>query len=169
MIDKDVFVGPLTVIRADQRRPDGKVAPIRIEEEVNIQDGVIVHSGPGAAVTIGARTSVAHGVVIHGPCIVGKECFLAIRSLLYSATLEDHVWVDMKALVMRATLPASRWCPPATSFAGFLTRGGSDWSRTRKGSLWKTYWLQTRVCGWTTWNSGARRNRSNHPPKAQGF
>ena len=121
MIDKDVFVGPLTVIRADQRGPDGKVAPIKIGEEVNIQDGVIVHSGPGAAVTIGARTSVAHGVVIHGPCIIGQECFLAIRSLLYSATLEDHVWVDMKALVMRATLAAFTMVP-----AGNVVRGLPD-------------------------------------------
>jgi carbonic anhydrase/acetyltransferase-like protein (isoleucine patch superfamily) len=120
-IDKDVFVGPLTVIRADQRGPDGKVAPIKIEEEVNIQDGVIVHSGPGASVTIGSKTSVAHGVVIHGPCTVGRGCFLAIRSLLYSATLEDHIWLGMGALVMRATLPSFTMVP-----AGNVIRGVPD-------------------------------------------
>jgi carbonic anhydrase/acetyltransferase-like protein (isoleucine patch superfamily) len=120
-IDKDVFVGPLTVIRADQRGPDGKVAPIKIEEEVNIQDGVIVHSGPGASVTIGTKTSVAHGVVIHGPCTIGRGCFLAIRSLLYSATLEDHIWLGMGALVMRATLPSFTMVP-----AGNVIRGVPD-------------------------------------------
>jgi len=120
-IDKDVFVGPLTVIRADQRGPDGKVAPIKIEEEVNIQDGVIIHSGPGASVTVGSKTSVAHGVVIHGPCIIGRGCFLAIRSLLYSATLEDNIWLGMGALVMRATLPSFTMVP-----AGNVIRGLPD-------------------------------------------
>jgi carbonic anhydrase/acetyltransferase-like protein (isoleucine patch superfamily) len=105
-IGKDVFVGPLTVIRADQRGPDGKVGLIKIEEEVNIQDGVIIHSHPGTSVTIGTRTSIAHGVVIHGPCTVGQACFLAIRAILYGATIEDHVWLGIGALVMRTTLPS---------------------------------------------------------------
>lgn len=105
-IAKDVFVGPLTVIRADQRGPDGKVGFIKLEEEVNIQDGVIIHSNPGTSVIIGPRTSLAHGVVIHGPCTVGQACFLAIRSILYSANLEDNVWLGMGALVMRTALPS---------------------------------------------------------------
>jgi carbonic anhydrase/acetyltransferase-like protein (isoleucine patch superfamily) len=105
-ISRDVFVGPLTVIRADQRGPDGKVAPIQIDTEVNIQDGVIIHSDPGASVFIGPKTSVAHSVIIHGPCTIGRECFLAIGSSLYKATLEDHVWLGMRALVKLVTLPA---------------------------------------------------------------
>ncbi|MBW1779766.1 MAG: hexapeptide transferase [Deltaproteobacteria bacterium] len=105
-IAKDVFVGPLTVIRADQRGPEGKVAPIKISEAVNIQDGVIIHSDPGASVTIGPKTSVAHGVIIHGPCTIGRECFLALGASLYKATLEDHVWLGMGALAKLVTLPA---------------------------------------------------------------
>ena len=120
-IAKDVFVGPLTVIRADQRGPDGKVGLIKIEEEVNIQDGVIIHSHPGASLTIGPRTSIAHGVAIHGPCTVGQECFLAIRSILYSATLEDHVWLGMGSLVMRTALPSFTKVP-----VGKVIRGLPD-------------------------------------------
>ncbi len=106
LISEDVFVGPLTVIRADQRGPDGKVAPIQIDREVNIQDGVIIHSDPGASVIIGAKTSVAHGVIIHGPCTIGQECFLALGASLYKTTLEDHVWLGMGALAKLVTLPA---------------------------------------------------------------
>jgi carbonic anhydrase/acetyltransferase-like protein (isoleucine patch superfamily) len=106
LISKDVFVGPLSVIRADQRGPDGKVAPIQIDREVNIQDGVIIHSDPGASVIIGARTSVAHGVIIHGPCTIGQECFLALGTSLYKTTLEDHVWMGMGAVAKLVTLPA---------------------------------------------------------------
>jgi len=105
-ISEDVFVGPLTVIRADQRGPDGKVAPIQIDREVNIQDGVIIHSDPGASVIIGAKTSVAHGVIIHGPCTIGQECFLALGASLYKTTLEDNVWVGMGAVAKLVTVPA---------------------------------------------------------------
>ena len=120
-IGKDVFVGPLTVIRSDERGPDGKVTPIVIGEEVNIQDGVIIHSQGGALVTIGARTSVAHGVAIHGPCEIGEECFLAMRCTIYSATLEARVWVSMNALVMRTRIQAHYYVP-----AGSIIRSSSD-------------------------------------------
>ncbi|MGD2030322.1 MAG: hypothetical protein PVG86_10350 [Desulfobacterales bacterium] len=103
-IDRDVFVGPLTVIRADQRGPDGKVAPIQIDREVNIQDGVTIHTDPGASVIIGPKTTVAHGVIIHGPCDIGRECFLAIGACLYKTTLEDHVWVGIGSIAKLVTL-----------------------------------------------------------------
>jgi carbonic anhydrase/acetyltransferase-like protein (isoleucine patch superfamily) len=104
IIAKNAFIAPLAVIRADERGPDGSVAPIVIGEEVNVQDGVIIHSHGGATVTIGARTAVAHGAAIHGPCTIGEDCFLAMRCCLYSATLANEVWVGMNALVMRATI-----------------------------------------------------------------
>ena len=104
IIGKDVFVGPLTVIRADQRGADGKVAPIEIGEEVNIQDGVIIHTDPGASVIIGARTSVAHGAILHGPCTIGQECFISVRATLYKITLEDRVWVGIGAIAKMVTL-----------------------------------------------------------------
>jgi carbonic anhydrase/acetyltransferase-like protein (isoleucine patch superfamily) len=103
-IDRDVFVGPLTVIRADQRGPDGKVAPIQIDREVNIQDGVIIHTDPGASVMIGFKTTVAHGAIIHGPVTIGQECFIAIRASLYKVTLEDHVWLGIGAIAKLVTL-----------------------------------------------------------------
>lgn len=105
-IEKDVFVGPMTVIRADQRGPDEKVAPIQIDREVNIQDGVIIHADPGASVIIGAKTAVAHGVVIHGPCTIGRECFIAIRASLYKVTLENNVFIGIGAIAKLVTLQA---------------------------------------------------------------
>lgn len=104
IIEEDVFVGPMAVIRADHRGPDEKVAPIKIEREVNIQDGVIIHADPGASVKIGPRTTVAHGVVIHGPCTIGRECFIAIGASLYKITLEDNVWIGIGAIAKLVTL-----------------------------------------------------------------
>ena len=121
IIEKDVFVGPLAVIRADERGPDGKVMPIIIGEEVNIQDGVIIHSHGGTSVTIGARSSIAHGVTIHGPCTIGEECFLAVRATVYNTTLEDNVWIGMAAAVMRSKLEQYTYVP-----SGAIVRSKHD-------------------------------------------
>jgi carbonic anhydrase/acetyltransferase-like protein (isoleucine patch superfamily) len=126
IIEKDVFIGPLAVIRADERGSDGKVKPIIIGEEVNIQDGVIIHSHGGSGVEIGARSSIAHGVTIHGPCSIGTECFLAVRATVYSATLEDNVWVGMAAVVMRAKLEQFTYVP-----AGAIVRSPNDVGKLR--------------------------------------
>lgn len=120
-IAKDVFVGPLTIIRADQRGKDEKMSYIRIGEEVNIQDGVIIHGTPGSSVTIGAMTSIAHGVVIHGPCAVGHSCFLAIRSILYDANLDNNVWLGMGSLVMNTNIQSFSMIP-----VGKVIRSHSD-------------------------------------------
>lgn len=126
VVGKDVFIGPLAVVRADERGPDGSVKPIVIGDEVNLQDGVIIHTHGGASVTIGARTSVAHGVAIHGPCSIGEDCFLAMRCTVYSATLESNVWIGMSAIIMRATLEHNTYVP-----AGSVIRSHRDISGRR--------------------------------------
>ena len=120
-IGKNVFIAPLAVIRSDERGPDGTVSPIILEEECNIQDGVIIHSHGGDIVRIGARTSVGHGVAIHGPCVIGEDCFLAMRSTLYSVNLENSVWIGMNATVMRITLEAFTYVP-----AGSVIKSGKE-------------------------------------------
>ena len=120
-IGKNVFIAPLAVIRSDERGPDGQVTPIVLEEECNIQDGVIIHSHGGDIVRIGARTSVGHGVAIHGPCVIGEYCFLAMRSTLYSVNLENSVWIGMNATVMRITLEAFTYVP-----AGSVINSGKE-------------------------------------------
>jgi carbonic anhydrase/acetyltransferase-like protein (isoleucine patch superfamily) len=120
-IGKNVFVAPLAVIRADEPGTNGKVSPIVLEEECNIQDGVIIHSHGGSEVVIGARTSVAHGAAIHGPCRIGEGSFIAMRGTLYSASLENSVWVGMNATVMRVTLDAFSYVP-----AGAIIRSKHD-------------------------------------------
>ncbi len=120
-IGQDVFVGPLAVIRGDEPGADGKIKPVVIEAGTNIQDGVIIHSMGGTSVRIGPKASIAHGVVIHGPCVVGKECFVALRTVIYSATIEDFVWVGMGSIIMRATIPSHIMVP-----AGAVIRSQGD-------------------------------------------
>ena len=67
-----VFIGPNVVIRADEVDNNGEVKPIVVEAECNVQDGVIIHALAGAPVRIGSRTSLTHGSIVHGPCILGE-------------------------------------------------------------------------------------------------
>lgn len=70
---------------------------------------------------VGPKASIAHGVVIHGPCEIGEGCFLALRAVLYSATLEDYVWVGIGAIIMRATILSHTKVP-----AGSIIRSQED-------------------------------------------
>ena len=120
-VGKNVFIAPLTVIRADEPGADGKVAPIILEEECNIQDGVIMHSPGGASVIIGKNSTLAHGAAVHGPCHIKEGCFVAMRATLYSASLEPSVWIGMNATIMRVTLDAYSYVP-----AGFVINSQRD-------------------------------------------
>lgn len=65
-----------TVIRGD-------VHSIRIGNDVNIQDGAIVHcTYQKAPVSIGNKVSIAHAAIIHG------------------CTIHDHVLIGMGAIIM---------------------------------------------------------------------
>jgi len=120
-IGPNVYIGPLTVIRADEPDPEGKVHPVIIEKDTCIQDGVIIHARAGTEVRIGPKVNVAHGAIIHGPCRIGGGCFIALRGTIYSATLEESVWVGIGAIIMRATVPANTMVP-----AGSIVRDNSD-------------------------------------------
>ncbi|WP_163339945.1 carbonate dehydratase [Desulfopila sp. IMCC35008] len=120
-VGKNVFIAPLAVVRSDEPGHDGKVSPIVLEEECNIQDGVIMHSHGGDEVLIGARTTVAHGAAIHGPCQIREGCFIAMRSTLYSASLEAGVWVGMNATIITVNLEAYTYVP-----AGAVIRSNRD-------------------------------------------
>jgi carbonic anhydrase/acetyltransferase-like protein (isoleucine patch superfamily) len=120
-IGPDVYVGPLTVIRADEPGPDGKVHPVIIEGGSYVQDGVIIHAREGTEVKIGSSTNLAHGVIIHGPCVIGQGCFLALRATVYNSALEEAVWVGIGAIIMKAPIPSHTMIP-----AGSVIRSKYD-------------------------------------------
>lgn len=111
---EDVYVGPNAVVRADEVGPEGTVSPVLVKEGANVQDGVIIHASGGTSVEIGPRVSLAHGVIIHGPCIIGEGSFLAMRTTVYKATLQESVWVGMGSIIMRATVPSHTMIPANT-------------------------------------------------------
>ena len=103
-IGAEVYVGPNAVIRADESDGGGEVEPIEIGAQCNIQDGVIIHALVGTKVTIGRRTSLAHGCIVHGPCTLGNGCFVGFGAVVYNAALADGVFLGAGCVVQGVDL-----------------------------------------------------------------
>lgn len=105
-IGKNVFVAPGAVIRADEPNTS-----ILIYDNCNIQDRVVIHALGGSSVRIDKGSSLSHGCIVHGPCIIGQECFIGFGSVIFKAILADKVFVGHLAVVEGATVPERRFVP----------------------------------------------------------
>jgi carbonic anhydrase/acetyltransferase-like protein (isoleucine patch superfamily) len=106
-----VFVGPNTVIRADELDKYGQVKPIVIEAESNVQDGVIIHALAGTELKIGQRTSLAHGAIVHGPCRIGEGCFIGFGAVIFNANVGSGVFIAARAVVQDVDVAAKAFVP----------------------------------------------------------
>ncbi len=59
----------------------GDVAAITIGERTNIQDGTIIHADAGFPTTIGSDCTIGHGAVVHGAA-VEDGCLIGMRAVL---------------------------------------------------------------------------------------
>ena len=62
------------VVRADTET-------ITIGARTNLQDGVVVHADPGSPVAVGAGVSVGHRAVLHG-CTVGDDVLVGMGAVV---------------------------------------------------------------------------------------
>lgn len=106
IVEENVFIGPYAVIRADETDENGQLEPIVIGAHSNIQDGVVIHSKSGAAVTIGEKTSIAHRAIVHGPCAIGSGVFIGFNSVLFNCTIDDGCVIRYNAVVDGCHLPS---------------------------------------------------------------
>lgn len=125
IVHGNVFIGPYAVIRADEVDETGHMEPIIIGAHSNLQDGVVIHSKSGAAVTIGERTSIAHRAIVHGPCLVGDGVFIGFNSVLFNCAIGEGCVVRHNAVVDGCDLPPGFYVPsterigPGTDLADF--------------------------------------------------
>jgi carbonic anhydrase/acetyltransferase-like protein (isoleucine patch superfamily) len=94
----DVQLGALAsiwfaaVVRADN-------TPVVIGARSNVQDGAVLHSDPGAPLTIGADVTVGHRAVLHG-CSIADGCLIGMGAIvLNSAEIGPGSLVGAGALV----------------------------------------------------------------------
>lgn len=108
-------VAPGVSIQADQD------SPCQIGAETSLWEGVVMQGRvPGRilgeddrpyAIWIGARTHLAHKVIVHGPAYVGDDCFVGFRSTIFNARLSPGCVVMMHALVQDVEVPAGKVVP----------------------------------------------------------
>jgi len=115
IIEDNVFVGPYAVIRADELNDEGDMEPIRIKQDSNIQDGVVIHSKAGAEVTIGERTSIAHRSIIHGPCVIGDDVFIGFNTVVFGSYVAKGCVVRHNCVIDGLDIPENFHVPPMTS------------------------------------------------------
>lgn len=73
--------------------------PIVIGAGTNIQDGVMVHTDPGKAVTIGEGCTIGHHAIIHG-CTIGNNSLVGMgATVLNGARIGDNCLVGANALI----------------------------------------------------------------------
>lgn len=88
--DTSVWFG--AVIRGDN-------TPIPIGARSNIQEGAMLHSDPGAPLTIGEDCTVGHHAILHG-CTIGNRVLIGMgATVLNRAMIPDDCIVGANALV----------------------------------------------------------------------
>ena len=80
------------VIRADN-------TPIAVGARTNIQEGAMLHSDPGAPLSIGEECTVGHQAILHG-CTIGANVLIGMgATILNGAVIGDDCLVGAGALV----------------------------------------------------------------------
>jgi carbonic anhydrase/acetyltransferase-like protein (isoleucine patch superfamily) len=79
------------------------VGDVRLGEDVSIWYGAVLR-GDLASVTVGARSNIQDGTVIHvaddGPCEVGEETVVGHRAMLHACRVEGGCLIGMQATVL---------------------------------------------------------------------
>jgi carbonic anhydrase/acetyltransferase-like protein (isoleucine patch superfamily) len=86
----------------------GDVHQIRIGDEVNIQDGVIIHcTYQKSPVTIGNKVSIAHGAIIHG-CSIHDNVLIGMGAIVMDdVVIESNSVIAAGAVVSKNTVVKS--------------------------------------------------------------
>ncbi len=91
ILEDNVSVWFNAVIRGDNE-------PIHIGTNSNIQDGAVLHTDPGAPLTIGSNVTVGHLVMLHG-CTIGNGSLIGIHSVIL-----NHAVIGRNCLIGANTL-----------------------------------------------------------------
>ena len=98
------------VIRADN-------TPIVVGDRSNIQEGAMLHSDPGAPLSIGAGVTVGHHAILHG-CTVGDNALIGM-----GATVLNRAVIGADSLVgAGALVTEGKAFPPGSLIVGAPAR-----------------------------------------------
>ncbi len=79
----------------------GDIAPIRVGDFSNIQDGAVCHISTGVPLTIGDWVTVGHNAIVHS-CKIGNHCLVGMGAIvLDNVEIGDYSIVGAGALVTK--------------------------------------------------------------------
>jgi carbonic anhydrase/acetyltransferase-like protein (isoleucine patch superfamily) len=115
-IADQVFVAPNASLRADEG------TPFFIGSNSNIQDGVILHglanqniqvANKPYSIFIGNRVSIAHGAIVHGPCLIEDDVFVGFKAIVFNAYVGRGSYISNDALLTNGVrLAPNLFVPP---------------------------------------------------------
>ena len=91
ILENNVSVWFNAVLRGDNE-------PIHIGANSNIQDGSVLHTDPGAPLTVAANVTVGHQVTLHG-CTIGEGSLIGIKAVIL-----NHSVIGKNCLIGANTL-----------------------------------------------------------------
>jgi len=91
-LGKDVGIWFGAVLRGDNE-------PIVIGEATNIQEHVMMHTDPGAGLSVGAGCTVGHRAILHG-CTIGDNVLVGMGAIVLNrARIGDNCLIGAGALI----------------------------------------------------------------------
>ena len=98
-LEEDISIWPMAVLRGD-------IHSITVGARSNVQDGTIIHvtrpdekNPQGFPVIIGEDVTIGHQVILHA-CTIENECLIGMGSIILDgAHIESHVLIGAGSLV----------------------------------------------------------------------
>ena len=102
MIGANSSVWPNAVIRGDSNK-------VRIGENTNIQDNVIIDAKKSGSVVLGNSVSIGHGAILHG-CHIGHNIIIGMEAIIMeNVSINDWVVIGAGSIVTQhTTIPSSK-------------------------------------------------------------
>lgn len=86
------------------------IGDVALGENVSVWFGAVIR-GDNERITIGARTNIQDGAVLHSdpgsPLTIGASCTVGHRAILHGCTIADHVLIGMGATVLNGAVIGS--------------------------------------------------------------
>ena len=110
LLEKDVSIWPGASLRGD-------IEKITVRSQTNIQDNAVLHTDPGAPLSIGERVTVGHGAILHG-CRIGDDTLIGM-----GATILDNAVVPSGCIIAaNALILSNAKLEPNSVYAGVPAR-----------------------------------------------
>jgi carbonic anhydrase/acetyltransferase-like protein (isoleucine patch superfamily) len=99
----------------------GDTEPISIGARTNVQDGCVLHADPGYPAVVGEGCVVGHKAILHG-CEIGDNCLVGMN-----ATILNGAKVGEGSIVAAgAVVPEGREFPPGSLIIGIPAKRVGD-------------------------------------------